>query len=112
MHEGRNAPLPSDEAVMQPLTTACRRSESEMKTIRMSDRMMMLSMKCLVDNFGLVNAEQFINSVRAACPDCTAWRRQMFDGMYVDDVFRMADEDTDNPSSDGRLRLWEAPSVL
>ncbi len=47
-----------------------------------------------------------------SCPDYTACRRQMFDGMYVDDVFRMADEDTDNPSSDGRLRLWEAPSVL
>ncbi len=76
------------------------------------DEMMMLGMKCLVDNFGLVNAEQFINSVSAACPDYTAWRRQMFDDMYVDSVFRMDDEDTDNPSSDGRLRLWEAPSVL
>ena len=61
------------------------------------DEMMMLGMKCLVDNFGLVNAEQFINSVRAACPDYTIWRRRMFDGMSVDDVFRMVDEDTDNP---------------
>ena len=60
------------------------------------DEMMMLGMKCLVDDFGLINEEQFINSVRAACPDYTIWRRQMFDGMSVDDVFRMADEDTDN----------------
>jgi hypothetical protein len=34
-----------------------------------------------VKNFGIVNAELFINSVRAACPDYTLWRRQIFDNM-------------------------------
>ena len=45
------------------------------------DEMMMLGMDCLVKNFGIVNAELFINSVRAACPDYTLWRRQIFDNM-------------------------------
>ena len=31
------------------------------------DEMMMPGMKCLVDIFGLVIAEQFIDSVRSAC---------------------------------------------
>ena len=65
------------------------------------DEMMMLGMKCLVDNFGLINAEQFVNSVRAACPDYTLWRRQMFDDMSVDEVFKMVDEDVDNPFERG-----------
>ena len=63
-----------------------------------SDEIMVLGMKCLVDNFGIINAEQFINSVRAACPDYTLWRRQVYDDMTIDDVFKMAKEDTaDNP---------------
>ena len=62
------------------------------------DEILMLGMQCLVDKFGIINAEQFVNSVRAACPDYTLWRRQLFDNMSVDDVFKMADDDlTDNP---------------
>ncbi len=61
------------------------------------DEMMMLGMKCLVDNFGLINAEQFVNSIRAACPDYTLWRRQILDDMSVDDIFKMVDSDVDNP---------------
>lgn len=63
-----------------------------------SDEIMALGMKCLVDNLGIINAEQFINSVRATCPDYTLWRRQVYDDMTVDDVFKMAKEDAkDNP---------------
>ena len=69
------------------------------------DEMMMLGMKCLVDNFGLINAEQFVNSIRAACPDYTLWRRQAFDDMSVDDIFKMVDEDVDNPFERGRRLL-------
>ena len=36
-----------------------------------SDEIMALGMKCLVEKLGHVNAEQFINSVRASCPDYT-----------------------------------------
>ncbi len=63
-----------------------------------SDEIMALGMKCLVDNLGIINAEQFINSVRATCPDYTLWRRHVYDDMTVDDVFKMAKEDAkDNP---------------
>ena len=62
------------------------------------DEIMVLGMKCLVDNFGIINAEQFDNSVRAACPDYTLWKRQIYDNMTIDDVFKMAKEDAkDNP---------------
>ena len=63
-----------------------------------ADEILAIGMKCLVDRLGLINAEQFINSVRAASPDYTLWRRNIYDGMSVDDIFRMADDDTaDNP---------------
>ena len=62
------------------------------------DEMMMLGMDCLVKNFGIVNAELFVNSVRASCPDYTLWRRRIYDDMTVEDVFKMAEEDAeDNP---------------
>lgn len=70
-------------------------SESRVYT---PDEMMMLGMDCLVKNFGIVNAELFVNSVRAACPDYTLWRRRIYDDMTVEDVFKMAEEDAeDNP---------------
>ena len=63
-----------------------------------ADEILAIGMKCLVDRLGLINAEQFINSVRAAGPDYTLWRRNIYDGMYVGDIFRMADDDAaDNP---------------
>lgn len=63
-----------------------------------SDEIMVLGMKCLVDNFGIINAEQFINSVRAACPDYTLWRRQVFDGMSLEELNEMVKQDAaDNP---------------
>ena len=71
---------------MQPFTTNCGMPESEMNMNHTPDEMMMHGMKCLVDNFGLVNAEQFISSMRASCPDYTLWRRRMFDGIILDEV--------------------------
>ena len=63
-----------------------------------SDEIMVLGMKCLVDNFGIINAEQFINSVRAACPDYTLWRRQVFDDLSLNEINEMARQDAaDNP---------------
>ena len=43
------------------------------------DEIMMLGMDFLVRNFGIVNAELFVSSVRGSCPDCTLWRRRIFD---------------------------------
>lgn len=63
-----------------------------------NDELLVLGMKCLVDKFGIVNAEQFINSVRATCPDYTLWRRRIYDDMTIEDVFKMAEEDAEgNP---------------
>ena len=45
------------------------------------DEMMVLGMDCLVRNFGIVNAELFISSVRGSCSDYTLWRRRIFDDM-------------------------------
>ena len=62
------------------------------------DEIMVLGMKCLVDNFGIINAEQFDNSVRAACPDYTLWRRQVFDDMSLEELNEMVKQDAaDNP---------------
>ena len=63
-----------------------------------SDEIMTLGMKCLVEKLGHVNAEQFINSVRASCPDYTLWRRQVFDDLSVEEINEMARQDAaDNP---------------
>ena len=63
-----------------------------------SDEIMTLGMKCLVEKLGHVNAEQFINSVRASCPDYTLWRRQVFDDMSLDELNEMVRQDAaDNP---------------
>jgi hypothetical protein len=43
--------------------------------------MMMLGMDCLVRNFGIINSELFISSVRGTCSDYTLWRRRIFDDM-------------------------------
>ena len=63
-----------------------------------SDEIMTLGMKCLVEKLGHVNAEQFINSVRASCPDYTLWRRQVFDDLSLDEINEMVKQDAaDNP---------------
>ncbi len=63
-----------------------------------TDEIMMLGMKCLVEKLGHVNAEQFINSVRASCPDYTLWRRQVFDNLSLEEINEMARQDaSDNP---------------
>jgi hypothetical protein len=63
-----------------------------------SDEIMTLGMKCLVEKLGHVNAEQFINSVRASCPDYTLWRRQVFDDMSLEELNEMVKQDAaDNP---------------
>ena len=51
------------------------------------DEMLMLGTDCLARNFGIINAELFVSSVRAGCPDYTLWRRNIFDSMS-DDEFR------------------------
>ena len=63
-----------------------------------SDEIMTLGMKCLVEKLGHVNAEQFINSVRASCPDYTLWRRQVFDDMSLEELNEMVKQDAaDHP---------------
>ena len=46
-----------------------------------SDEILQIGMKCLVEALGHVNAEQFINTVRANCPDYTLWRRKILDDL-------------------------------
>ena len=73
-----------------------------------SDEIMQIGMKYLVEKLGHVNAEQFINSVRASCPDYTLWRRQLFDDTSLDELNEMVRRDAaDNPfeRSAGRMRV-------
>ena len=63
-----------------------------------SDEILQIGMKCLVEALGHVNAEQFINTVRASCPDYTLWRRKILDDLTLDEVNAMVREDSgDNP---------------
>ena len=50
------------------------------------DEMMMLGMDCLVKEFGIINAEMFISSVRDICPDYTIWRRRIFDDITEEEM--------------------------
>ncbi len=62
------------------------------------DEMMMLGMDCLVKRFGIINAELFVNSVRASCPDYTLWRRQVFDDMTEEEMDDLVQQSLkDNP---------------
>ncbi len=62
------------------------------------DEMMMLGMDCLVKRFGTINAELFVNSVRASCPDYTLWRRQVFDDMTEEEMDDLVQQSLkDNP---------------
>ncbi len=64
----------------------------------MPDEMMMLGMDCLVRNFGIVNAELFISSVRGSCPDYTLWRRRIFDDMSDEEFDKLLkDAVAENP---------------
>ena len=60
------------------------------------DEIMAMGMKCLVEKLGYINAEQFINSVRASCPDYTLWRRKMYDDMTLDEINAMVMSDAKN----------------
>jgi hypothetical protein len=48
------------------------------------------AMKCLIENFGIVQAERFISLVLKEPFDYTAWQRDLYDGMTVDEVFQAA----------------------
>ena len=63
---------------------------------------MILGVDCLVREFGIINAEMFINSVRASRPDYTVWRRQIFDDITeegMDELIRRSMKD--NPFEPG-----------
>ena len=49
------------------------------------NEMMILGMQCIVDKYGLINAEKFVNAIRESCPDYTIWRKDLFEGMSLDD---------------------------
>lgn len=50
------------------------------------DEMMMLGMDCLVKEFGIINAEMFISSIRGSCPDYTIWRRRILDDITEEEM--------------------------
>ena len=45
-------------------------------------------MKCLIDNFGVVQTERFISLVIKEPFDYTKWQKDLFSDMSVDDLFR------------------------
>ena len=47
-------------------------------------------MKCLIDNFGIVQAERFISLVIREPFDYTQWQRDLFSDMSVEDIFTAA----------------------
>jgi len=47
-------------------------------------------MRCLIDNFGVVQAERFISLVIKEPFDYTNWQRDLFKDMTVEDIFSAA----------------------
>jgi len=50
------------------------------------------AMKCLIDNFGIVQAERFISLVNKERFDYTEWQRDLFNDMTVEELFNAASE--------------------
>ncbi|MDR3075931.1 MAG: hypothetical protein LBU26_01420 [Synergistaceae bacterium] len=50
-------------------------------------------MKVLQERFGLVEAERFVALMNRESFDYTEWRRDLFDGMSVREISRMAMEE-------------------
>ena len=48
------------------------------------------AMRCLIDNFGVVQTERFISLVIREPFDYTKWQRDLFNDMSVDDIFHAA----------------------
>jgi len=46
--------------------------------------------KCLIENFGVVETERFISIVIKEPFDYTVWQRDLFDDMTVDEIFAAA----------------------
>lgn len=50
------------------------------------------AMKCLIDNFGIVQAERFIALMIKEPFDYTKWQRDLYSDMSVDELFRAASD--------------------
>ena len=48
--------------------------------------------KCLIDNFGVVQAEHFISLVIKEPFDYTNWQKDLYSDMSVEELFRTASE--------------------
>ena len=46
--------------------------------------------KCLIENFGIVQTERFISLMIKEPFDYTAWQRDLYEGMTVDELFNTA----------------------
>ena len=49
-------------------------------------------LKCLIDNFGVVQTERFLSLLIKEPFDYTKWQRDLFTDMSVQDLFRAATE--------------------
>ena len=59
----------------------------------MNDTVLRHSMlKCLIENFGVVQTERFISLIIKEPFDYTKWQRDLFTDMSVEDLFRAATE--------------------
>ena len=66
----------------------------EMTTIEVLNN----GMKCLVDNMGIIAAEQFVSAVIREKFDYTSWQRDHFDSIPVNELHEAAVEyETDHP---------------
>ncbi len=48
------------------------------------------AMKCLIDNFGIVEAERFISIIIRNPFNYTEWQRGLYDNMTVEELFKKA----------------------
>ena len=62
--------------------------------------LMSLGMNCLVERFGVVDAERFITAVIRESSDCTKFRKTLFEGKTLEQIVDDAAEfDQEHPLS-------------
>ena len=67
------------------------------------------AIKCLIENFGVVQTERFISLVIREPFDYTKWQKDLFADMSVDEIFRAA---TDWKKNAGNENVDESSSFI
>ena len=59
------------------------------------------AVQCLVDKFGIVDAERFISLINKERFDYTEWQRDLFDGMTAKEILKAASDWKKNKDNNG-----------